>query len=241
MVFAFAASVDDLIVGGRVTRNGMTDTVENGSRNYGGNAVPSAAFLPLLSSPSSASVLLSSPASKRIQSCSMPRRPPTSFSSELCPARPELGRSEARTQLDLPVRAARTLQRRRRSSTYRCRARATYHKEVVGLPLPPFLLPPSSLRLSVCRSFLRGNWMTQKASQVSAAATRHDVAEADFLFPSERASSTGIRCAISQSRAECEVGRTGANPARPALRKRELIREALIGRSPFPIFAPAMQ
>ena len=170
----------------------MTDTVENGSisgrRNYGGNAVPSAAFLPLLSSPSSASVLLSSPASKRIQSCSMPRRPrpPPSFSSELCPARPEPTRSLARTQLNLPVlaaRRARSLQRRRRRRRRSSTQRRRYLPQRSRRPSSPFLLsssslPSSFLRLSVCRSFLRGNWMTQKASQVSAAATRRGDAAA---------------------------------------------------------------
>ena len=107
--------------------------------------------------------------------------PPPSFPYELCPARPQLARrlglSGARTpstQLtcsrgalppatspfpDPPPLPRRTVA-----------AAATYHKEVVGLPLPlPPLCLPSFLRLSVSRSFLRGNWMTQKASQVSAA------------------------------------------------------------------------
>ena len=70
--------------------------------------------------------------------------------------------------------------------------------------------------------------MTQKASQVSAAATRRGDAAARQIScshqnaqPSLPPPSTGLRCARSKCRAECEVG----------LRKRELIREALIGRA----------
>ena len=54
LVFADSDTTGDFIVGGGVSGEGMTDTVENGSicggGNYGGNAV---AFSPLLSSPSS--------------------------------------------------------------------------------------------------------------------------------------------------------------------------------------------
>ena len=113
---------------------------------------PPAAFSPSLSSPSSARarpapVLLPSPASKLIQSCSMPRRP-LSRPPRSLPCYAWRGRSwlaGARTELNLPVRATRSprsLQRRRRSSTHR--RRRCY--------LPQRSRRPSSLPLSLLPS-----------------------------------------------------------------------------------------
>ena len=75
---------------------------------------------------------------------------------------------------------------------------------------PPSPSSPSFLRLSVSRSFLRGNWMTQKASQVSAArrcgdATRRAGRQISCSPPNGRDSPTGPRCARSNCRAECEL------------------------------------
>ena len=138
---------------------------------------PPAAFSPSLSSPSSARarpapVLLPSPASKLIQSCSMPRRPP----APLVLFRVMSGAAGAGSrehELNSTYLFARRAPLAPSSDVVApqptAAAAATYHKEVVGLPLS---LSPSSLRLSVCRSFLRGNWMTQKASQVSERAER---------------------------------------------------------------------
>ena len=158
------------------------------------------------------------PASKLIQSCSIPCRPPRSRTSYARRGRCSLGGSVCRERglhpLNLPVRAARFLRRRRRSPTHRRRCRAappplpTTKKSSASLSRSP--LPPSLLRLSVSRSFLRGNWMTQKASQVSAArrcgdATRRAGRQISCSPPNGRDSPTGPRCARSNCRAECEL------------------------------------